>query len=208
MITNGINQEEADKNSTGIANTIRNNKRLILGDNNNCDRKASFQQMEDVSRQGTENSTTMTSKKAMTLFALQEENLRGEAKNGRKNNNKEASIIQGVGNRQRDQRKRTPVDFSTDANPTSKKLSHEVQESTQNAGTGNGTPNRLHGHVCVWHQLPRVTRQQGGSVRGPVRPMGHQEFHRSSAKIGFAQPPGENCTEARQNATGCVTTTV
>jgi hypothetical protein len=35
MITDGINQEEADKNSTGIANTTRNNKRLILGDNNN-----------------------------------------------------------------------------------------------------------------------------------------------------------------------------
>jgi len=53
MITNGINQEEADKISTGIANTIRNNKRLIRGDNNNRDRKTSFQQMEDASRRET-----------------------------------------------------------------------------------------------------------------------------------------------------------
>lgn len=164
--------------------------------------------MEDVSRQETGKLDNNDKQKSNDAFCSPRGKFMMRGEKWTKKQQQEASIIQGVGNRQRDQRKRTPVDFSTDANPTSKKLSHEVQESTQNAGTGNGTPNRLHGHVCDWHQLPRVTRQQGGSVRGPVRPMGHQEFHRSSAKTGFAQPPGENCTEARQNATGCITTTV
>ena len=59
-----------------------------------------------------------------------------------KKQQQEASIIQGVGNRQRDQRKRTPVDFSTDANPTGKKLSHTERRHRQRH-TGPPTQARL-----------------------------------------------------------------